>query len=165
MRFNPHVVLAQTDAEIQACWPVVAQLRPHLKEEVFVPTVRRQFQEGYRLAFIRDRQKVVAVAGFRILHGLAWGRYCYVDDLVTDERSRSQGVGGDLLGWLCDQARAEGCHRLELDSGVQRYAAHRFYLRRLMVISCHHFSLELAGGRSQQRSRRPASRRPRPAGR
>jgi hypothetical protein len=38
---------------------------------------------------------------------------------------------------------SERGHRLELDSGVQRFAAHRFYFRERMWISRHHFSLEL----------------------
>jgi GNAT superfamily N-acetyltransferase len=137
------VICAQTDADIQDCWPVMAQLRPHLKENDFVSMVRQQFGEGYRLAFIRRNQKVAAVAGFRVLHSLAWGRFCYVDDLVTDEQAQGQGLGTELLDWLCQFARSEDCRRLELDSGVQRFAAHRFYLRHRMFISCHHFSLEL----------------------
>jgi GNAT superfamily N-acetyltransferase len=137
------VITAKTDADIRDCWGVMAQLRPHLKEEEFVSVVRRQFGEGYRIAFIRHKKQVAAVAGFRVLHCLVWGRFCYVDDLVTDEQTRSQGLGGELLDWLCEFARAEGCQRLELDSGVQRFAAHRFYLRHRMFISCHHFSLEL----------------------
>jgi GNAT superfamily N-acetyltransferase len=140
------VIVAQSDAEIRDCWPVMAQLRPHLKPVDFLPAIRLQFEEGYRLAFIRSGQAVAAVAGFRVLHNLAWGRFCYVDDLVTDEQARSAGLGAELLDWLCVRARAEGCQRLELDSGVQRFAAHRFYLRHRMEISCHHFSLELMRG-------------------
>ena len=138
------VVSAKTDAHIRDCWTVLAQLRPHLKKRDFVSLVRQQFAEGYRLAFIRRKQKVQAVAGFRVRHSLSAGRFCYVDDLVTTEQARSQGLGRELLDWLCALARAEGCHRLELDSGVQRFAAHRFYLRHGMIISCHHFALELS---------------------
>ena len=137
------VILAKTSADIGDCWRVMAQLRPHLREKDFVSVVRRQFGEGYRLAFIRRKKKVAAVAGFRVLHSLVFGQFCYLDDLVTDEQVRSSGLGAELLHWLCEFARSEGCKRLELDSGVQRFAAHRFYLRHRMFISCHHFSLEL----------------------
>ena len=137
------VTLAQTDDDIRACWPVMSQLRPHLEEKDFVPLVRRQFHEGYCLAFITENGKVAAVGGFRILNSLAWGRFCYVDDLVIDQGTRSQGKGKELLDWLKAKAREEGCARFELDSGVQRHGAHRFYLRERMWISCYHFSLEL----------------------
>ncbi len=137
------VICAETDADIQACWPVMAQLRPHLREQDAVAVVRKQFAEGYRLAFVRHGERVAGVAGYRIMHNLAKGRFCYVDDLVTDASTRSRGVGSELMQWLCQFARTERCAWLELDSGVQRFDAHRFYLRHRMIISCHHFSLEL----------------------
>jgi GNAT superfamily N-acetyltransferase len=77
------------------------------------------------------------------MESLYAGRFCYVDDLVTDAAGRSLGYGGALFDWLVAESRAAGCGRLELDSGVQRFAAHRFYLAKRMIISSHHFSLEL----------------------
>ena len=137
------VQLAQTDAEVRACWPVMAQLRPHLNEAEFVKRVGEQAREGYRLTFIRRGESVAAVAGFRLMQCLSWGRFLYVDDLVTDEKTRSSGLGAELLDWLCEYARAQGYDRLELDSGVQRFGAHRFYFRKRMTIKCYHFSMEL----------------------
>ena len=99
------VVPAKTDADIRACWRVVAQLRPHLKEKDFVSVVRRQFAEGYRLVFIRRKRKVEAVAGFRVLHSLACGRFCYVDDLVTSERGRRDLAGSYSTGFGSPLAR------------------------------------------------------------
>jgi len=126
-----------------ACWPVMSQLRPHLKEKEFIAIVRQQFAQGYKMAFIRREKAAAAVAGFRLMQSLSWGRFCYVDDLVTDEKARSTGLGGELLEWVAKFAKANGCRRLELDSGVQRFAAHRFYFRERMTISCYHFSREL----------------------
>jgi len=105
--------------------------------------IRKQYAEGYRLAFVRRDGKVAGVAGYRILHNLFKGRHLYVDDLVTDQTTRSHGVGAELMEWLCNLARAQQCAWLELDSGVQRFDAHRFYLRHRMSISCHHFSLHV----------------------
>ena len=74
---------------------------------------------------------------------LAWGKALYVDDLVTDEAARSSGVGAAMMGWLVTHAREAGCAELHLDSGVQRYGAHRFYLTQRMNITSHHFALRL----------------------
>ena len=43
---------------------------------------------------------------------------------------RSGGNGWQFLNWLADPARSAGCATLELDSGVQRYGAQRFYLHK-----------------------------------
>lgn len=42
--------LAQTDLEIESCFEVMAQLRPHLEAADFVARVRSQQREGYQLA-------------------------------------------------------------------------------------------------------------------
>ncbi len=135
---------AKTDFDISRCFPVMRQLRTHFKDEgKFLAQVERQRREGFRLAFLEDGGVVRAVAGYRMSESLFAGRFCYVDDLVTDADGRSLGYGGALFDWLVAQARAAGCGKLELDSGVQRFAAHRFYLTKRMIIASHHFSFEL----------------------
>jgi GNAT superfamily N-acetyltransferase len=137
--------LATSDAEVESCYPVMRDLRPRYEPSAFLQQVRRQMNRaGYRLAYLVEADAVRAVAGFRISECLAWGRFLYVDDLVTDGRERSRGHGGELLRWLVQHAREQDCQQLHLDSGVQRFAAHRFYLREGMAITSHHFALELA---------------------
>jgi GNAT superfamily N-acetyltransferase len=135
--------LATTDDEVQRCVPVMQQLRTHLREQDFLATIRRQEAGGFRLAFLEDDGHVRAVAGFRVMDNLFSGRVLYIDDLVTDEAARSRGHGAALLAWLVEQARSADCRSLELDSGVQRFDAHRFYLTNRMAISAHHFRLVL----------------------
>ncbi len=139
----PEVREAFSDAEVAATYPVMRQLRPHLDEEEYVRRVRRMREEGYRLAIVVEGDDVMYVAGFRVIEFLAHGRFLYVDDLVTDEGARSSGGGKQMLGWLAAEARSAGCEKLQLDSGVQRYTAHRFYFREGMHISSYHFSKTL----------------------
>ncbi len=122
----------------------MAQLRPHVPAADFIKRVRRQTrEENYSLAFVEDSGAVKSVAGFRVTESLFYGRFLYVDDLVTDEGARSKGYGEELFDWLVDYAKAKGCQVVALDSGVQRFGAHRFYLRKRMDIICHHFALRL----------------------
>jgi GNAT superfamily N-acetyltransferase len=138
----------ESEPDVQRCWSVMRQLRPHLSAESFAAQVRRQMQaHAYRLACVEAEGVVKAVAGFRVSECLAWGRFLYVDDLVTDETERSRGHGEALLRWLIERAWSEGCDELHLDSGVTRFGAHRFYLRHGMRIASHHFSLRRAEAR------------------
>ena len=140
---NTVVSLAKSDREIQSCFDVMVELRPHLKRDDFVARIKRQQEvAGYELAFL-TAGSVKAVAGFRISECLAWGKFLYVDDLVAGSSDRSQGYGGTLFDWLVAYAREAGCDEFHLDSGVQRFDAHRFYLRRRMAIEAHHFGLKL----------------------
>jgi hypothetical protein len=46
-----------------------------------------------------------------------------------------------MIDLLINYARIENCQQLTLDSSVQRFAAHRFYLRQRMEITSHHFTI------------------------
>ena len=139
----PEVREASSDAEVAATFGVMRQLRPHLDEKGYIERVSRMREGGYKLAAVFEGEKVSCVAGFRIVEFLAHGRFLYVDDLVTDEGARSTGSGKRMLDWLTAEARNAGCEKLQLDSGVGRHAAHRFYFREGMHISSYHFSKSL----------------------
>ncbi len=137
------IQLAESNFQILGCFPVISQLRPHLDQAKFVEQVQYQMKEGYKLAFLEVEKQAVAVAGFRISTCLASGKFLYIDDLVVDEFQRSHSYGQQLFQWLIEYARNQDCKHLSLDSGVQRFAAHRFYLMQRMSITSHHFSMEL----------------------
>jgi GNAT superfamily N-acetyltransferase len=138
------IAFARTNDEIRRCFPAMQELRTHLQSErEFIERVLRQQKEGYQLAFMESENEVRAVAGYRFLDSLFSGRNLYVDDLVTRAADRSRGFGAKLLDWLIEQAREHGCDSLELDSGVQRFDAHRFYFSKRMHISSYHFRIKL----------------------
>ncbi len=145
-----NIRIATTDTEIAACYPAMRELRPHIAADHFLSLVRRQEDAGYRLAFVQHPDGVVAVAGFRVGENLAWGRFLYVDDLVTLPTHRSKGFGASLLSWLREFAAKDGCLQMHLDSGAQRKDAHRFYEREGMSVASFHFVENIAPSNSLQ---------------
>ncbi|WP_010469873.1 GNAT family N-acetyltransferase [Acaryochloris sp. CCMEE 5410] len=137
------IQIATTDDQIRACYPVMVQLRAHLTLHDFVTQVQSQMQSGYQLAYASNSECICSVAGFRMSESLSWGRFLYVDDLITDAQMRSQHYGHQLLDWLVEYARQQDCAQLHLDSGLQRLEAHRFYQREGLQINSYHFSLKL----------------------
>jgi GNAT superfamily N-acetyltransferase len=141
---NSRIAIAESVEDIRRCFPVMRELRTHIADaEDFVERVQRQLKQGYHLAFVESEREVRAVAGYRFLESLFSGKNLYVDDLVTRDSDRSRGFGGELLDWLIEQAREKGCENLELDSGVQRFDAHRFYFSKRMSISSYHFRIKI----------------------
>jgi GNAT superfamily N-acetyltransferase len=137
------ITLAVSETEIAACFPVMSQLRPHLAAADFVSTVLRlRNTTGFELACLDD-DGIKAVAGFRVSEWLHAGRYLEIEDLVAAGEARSKGYGGQLFDWLLVLAASRSCRQLRLVSGVKRTDAHRFYLRRGMVIEAHYFSINI----------------------
>ena len=137
--------LIKTDEERLACFEVLKELRPHLVRERFLEDLRRMASQGFALAAAWDPE-VRAVAGFRPMEMFSTGPILYVDDLVTAAAHRGHGYGAALLSFLNSYALAEGCKYLELDSGLQRLDAHRFYRREGLEELALHFSKPTGSG-------------------
>lgn len=136
------IQLATDSDQIRSCYKIMHQLRPHLiSEEAFVKQVQRQIQEGYHLAYIQNNGQVKALAGFRFLEFLAWGKVIYIDDLVSDMATRKNGYGSKVLKWVINEAKKAKCDQVHLDSGPQRHDAHRLYLNHGFKIIGHHFAI------------------------
>jgi len=137
------VDLESEDPRWARALPVLRELRPHLTEELFTQVMREAGPQGLRFTAVFAGERCVAIAGWRIVANTSAIRKLYIDDLCTAAADRSHGYGRMLMDELRERAVAAGCRSLELDSGVQRFDAHRFYLRERMSITAHHFDLEL----------------------
>lgn len=136
--------LSADDPRWAEALPTLRELRPHLTPELFAQVCAEGYPQGLRFTAAFDEAgRCLGVAGWRVVATTFAGRKLYVDDLVTTGAARSTGVGAALLGELERRARAAGCAELDLDSGVQRHDAHRFYMRERMVISSYHFRKSL----------------------
>lgn len=139
-----NIFIAETDREIEDCYFVMAELRPQIGRAGFLPLVKRlSAATGLRLVYLKDEGEVKAVGGFRVSEWLAGGKYLEIEDLVAKNGERSKGYGGEIFDWLVGFARRESCDQLRLVSHVRRFAAHRFYLRKGMIIEAHYFSMSL----------------------
>lgn len=124
------VIDAARLADAQA---VHRQLRPQIDAD-YAGAMQRIFADGGEMAVALNGERVAGVAVYRVFRNTHVGLRFYVDDLVTDEVSRSMKVGHTLLAWLEAEAKVRGCPGIDLESGVQRTRAHRFYFREGFVI-------------------------------
>lgn len=138
------IAVASSEEEIAACYPVMAELRPHLKKADFKETIGRlSSRHNFSLIYLKAGDAVKAVAGIRVAEWLYTGQYLEIEDLITAGDSRSLGYGGMLFDWICDEGRRRGCNQIRLVSGVKRKDAHRFYERKGMAFEAHYYSMNL----------------------
>lgn len=123
--------------------PVLQELRPHLTRAGLEHVLHAGAEQGPWFLGAFTDGVCLGIAGFRLIINTSAGRKLYVDDLVVTAAQRSHGVGSHLLSELTMRARGLGCAQIDLDSGVQRFDAHRFYLAHGFQIRSHHFALRL----------------------
>lgn len=118
----------QTKTEIIEAFPIMKQLRTHLDEETYLELVlEAQEKDRYKMFALMDEEEIVAVAGFKSMITLYYGRFVWVCDLVTDMNKRSKGYGEKLLSYVHEWAQEHNYECVALSSGIQRAEAHRFY--------------------------------------
>jgi len=136
---------AVTEPELLAAAETVhRQLRPHLPAD-YVRRMKEVFASGAEMAVATVGGKVAGITVFRVLEKTHSGRELYCDDLVTEERQRSTGVGHALIGYMEEVVKARGCDALTLDSGTHREQAHKFYFREGMTVTAFHFTMKRKG--------------------
>lgn len=124
--------------------PLIRALRPRLSADAFTAFAEEGHAQGLRFTVAYDTAtgRALGAATHRVL-ATSRGRLLFVDDLVTAAGSRGRGVGARLMAELERRGRAEGCTRLELDSGTTNVDAHRFYHARRLTVAAFHFGREL----------------------
>lgn len=83
--------------DLDAAFPIISQLRPHLNRMQFAELIQKMAHENYKLWAYIDRNKVLGLVSTRVYTDFVRGAHVYIDDLVTDQNSRSLGVGAAIL--------------------------------------------------------------------
>ena len=106
-----------------------------------------------RAAIAADGAEVIVadvdekIAGFFTIYddidSVRFGRRAWVEDLAVDPGQRSRGIGKALIEAAKAWAREHGASHLELDSGLGRVDAHRFYEREGAAKASYSFGWEL----------------------
>lgn len=126
------------------CFGVMRELRPHIPSaQAFAEQVRRQTGQGYRLLAAWRDEQLMALAGYRVQESLLYGRFLYIDDLVTAASARRDGLGGKLIAALREEAKRQGCAHLVLDTALGNSLGQRFYFRQGLLSKGLHFSQAL----------------------
>lgn len=134
---------ALSPSDLEICFEVMKELRPHHSLESFITTIGEMTKEGYHLLYIEEDGVAVCAAGFRFTTTLYDGLIIDFDDFVTLAAARKKGYAGILFDHLVNIAKEKGIKTIHLNSAHHRYDAHRFYLHKKMNIIAHHFRLTL----------------------
>lgn len=120
--------LIENEAQALQVLPVLQELRENLDADSFLQLLEAAKREsGYQLLGAYDNDRCLGLMGYRVLTDFVHGRNLYIDDLVTSQEHRSQGLGSHFLERAKHIAKLENCARLRLSTGVQNERGREFY--------------------------------------
>lgn len=74
-----------------------------------------------------DNGKIIGLASMSVIMGPGIRKNAYLEDFVTDQTVRGQGVGSALWDAMLDWAKEKGCQKFEFTCGNGRETAQAFY--------------------------------------
>lgn len=101
------------------------------------------FEHHYECHGVYNDDRLIGVFGlwFSIRHYC--GKTCEPDHVYILPEYRSKGLGKEVFEWIFNYARKKGCETSELNSYVNNYPSHKFYLNAGYEIWAHHFLKKL----------------------
>jgi len=124
------IFVVQSQSDLERCYPIMKELRPHLGFDDYVLIYEQAHaSDGYEIVAIESKDKILAAMGYRFLSDYVRGKHVYIDDLVSTESSRSEGLGAELLKYAERIAEANGCKSLRLCTGIENERGIQFYDR------------------------------------
>lgn len=121
-------VKIQNREELERCFPVMKELRPHLSVQEYLEIYRHAHaMDGYEILAMEKKGEIIAVLGYRILYDFVRGRHLYIDDLVSTEKMRSKGLGAEMLKQAEVIAKNLHCKSMRLCAVLENDLGIKFY--------------------------------------
>lgn len=137
-------VKIQNREELEKCFPVMKELRPHLSEQEYLEIYRHAHaMDGYEILALEYEGDIAALMGYRIVYDFVRGKHIYIDDLVSTEKLRSKGLGAYLLKHAETIAHDLGCKSLRLCTGVENDRGKKFYEQNKWMLRAYAFTKKI----------------------
>lgn len=101
------------------------------------------FDQNYECFGIYTSGKLIGVFGLWFMTRHYAGRSCEVDHIYIEDELQGKGVGQELLRFIAEYATSKNCETLELNSYVENFRSHKFYMNLGYVIRGYHFLKKL----------------------
>ena len=116
--------------------------RGEIPQEWFDELITSPFHD--MLLAIDDNERIIGIATLSIIMGPIVRKVAYLEDFVTDNAVRGQGVGSALWEAMLEWAKSKNCTELCFTSGHGREAAQAFYLHKgAEIYDTNYFRLKL----------------------
>lgn len=123
-----NLFLVQNPADLERCFPVICELRPHLNLQEFLDIYKNAHtKEAYDIIALELDGLIVGAMGYRITHDLVRGKHIYIDDLVITKNERSKRLAPELLQYAEKLAQDNGCKVLRLCAALENTRGMKFY--------------------------------------
>ncbi|MCB7481431.1 GNAT family N-acetyltransferase [Christiangramia sediminis] len=101
------------------------------------------FDQNYECFGIYKADEMIGVFGLWFMTRHYAGRACEVDHIYIEDPYQRKGVGKALMEFIHQFAESKGCETMELNTYVENFGSHKFYMNLGYIIRGYHFLKKL----------------------
>ena len=113
------------------------------EEELLKRRLLEMFDQNYECFGIFNEDRQIGIFGLWFMTRHYAGRSCEVDHIYIEDSFQGKGIGKELFRFIDEYARSRNCETVELNSYVENFGSHKFYMNQAYVIRGYHFLKKL----------------------
>ena len=107
--------------------PLIARLNPSLEHSTLTERLQEMITQGYQCAGMYREKQLIGVCGFWIMTKFYVGKHIEPDNVFILPEFRRQGFGKQLLAWIYDYGKTQGCIASELNCYINNACGNAFW--------------------------------------
>ena len=116
-----------TNDQIFSIIPLLQTLNPAISEPVLRNRLSKMIEQGYQCAGIYLDQCLIGICGLWILTKYYVGKHIEPDNVVILEEYRGNGLGKQLMAWVYEYGKSQGCIASELNCYLTNEKGEQFW--------------------------------------
>lgn len=144
---NPRMELAFNKIlknDLHLVIPFVRELGDFQTDEALLRArFNEMFDQNYECFGVYLGEELIGVFGLWFMTRHYAGKSCEPDHVILKPEYQNRGFGKQIFEFIFDYAREKGCETSELNSYVQNFKSHKFYMNHGYVIKGYHFLKKL----------------------
>lgn len=118
-------------------------LNSTISEDVLKQRLDEMLTQGYQCIGIFDEDKLIGICGIWILTKYYVGKHIEPDNIIISSPYQNKNIGTQLMAWIYNYAKTNGCIASELNCYVGNKEAHRFWEKEGYEVIALHFQKKL----------------------
>jgi GNAT superfamily N-acetyltransferase len=114
-------------ANLMSIMPLIQGLNPSLSKTTLTTRLEEMISQGYQCAGLCLDDNLIGICGLWMMTKFYVGKHIEPDNVYILPEFRGQGYGKQLLNWLVEYGKSQGCIASELNCYISNEVGNAFF--------------------------------------
>ncbi len=134
-----HTIKLIEKANLKSIIPLLKLLNPTTDEQTLSSRLEEMNNLSYNCVGVFENDKLIAACGFWILVKHYVGKHIEPDNVIVAPEHRGKKLGEEMMQWIYDYGKQNGCIASELNCYVNNSTGVKFWINQGYKIIGYHF--------------------------